>query len=132
MQKPVRILADSTMLYSAILFKGQERRVLTSSEYVFYATDFNAWELAEALKRKNAFSREEANQIVRALPVIIMPLAAYEHKLVEADEIIGKRDKKDVPLLALAFSIKNDGIWTSDKDFQEVKAARIWSTRELL
>ncbi len=134
MQKPVHVLADSTMLFSALLFNGPERRVLNSGAYLFYTSDFNVLELTDVFKRKQVFSEQEAIQVIQSQPVLVMPLAIYEQKLPMADEIIGGRDKKDVPLLALALSVDNDGIWSSDKHFREIAGLeiRIWSSKELL
>ena len=68
------------------------------------------------------------------MPVLVVPSDFIEGKLKEADELIGKRDKSDVPLVALALTVPgHDGIWSSDKDFEVVKDQfKVWKTRELL
>jgi predicted nucleic acid-binding protein len=60
--------------------------------------------------------------------------ATSKDKLKEADELIGKRDRSDVPLVALALTISgHDGIRSTDKDFEVVKGRfKVWKTRELL
>jgi predicted nucleic acid-binding protein len=68
------------------------------------------------------------------MPVLVANNEFIASKLVEANELIGKRDRSDVPLVALALTLANhDGIWSSDKDFDELKGRfRVWRTRELL
>jgi len=68
------------------------------------------------------------------MPVLVANNDILESKLNEANELIGKRDKSDIPLVALALTLKDhDGIWSSDKDFDVVKGRfKVWKTRELL
>lgn len=44
----------------------------------------------------------------------------------KAYALIGKRDKKDVPFLSLAFLLETHGVITDDKDFSEQKEVKIW------
>ena len=50
----------------------------------------------------------------------------------EAEKIIGNIDPKDVPFVALALAIENEGIWSNDKHFEEIKQIKIWKTSDLL
>jgi predicted nucleic acid-binding protein len=57
----------------------------------------------------------------------------YEHCLKEANKLIGKIDKGDVPFLALALSAPNNGIWTENaRHFEFQKKVKIWTTKALL
>ncbi len=56
----------------------------------------------------------------------------YAHKMEEAEEIIGEVDEKDVPFVALALSVPNDGIWSDDEHFKKQGAIRTWSTTEII
>ena len=47
-------------------------------------------------------------------------------------KIIGLIDEKDVPFIATALSIKNDGIWTNDKHFEKQDEIRIFSTLDMI
>ena len=55
----------------------------------------------------------------------------YFHKIKEADKLIGNIDQGDVPFLALALSIPNDGIWTENVKHFKQKHVKIWTTKEL-
>ncbi|MGI0060185.1 MAG: PIN domain-containing protein, partial [Nitrosotalea sp.] len=52
----------------------------------------------------------------------------------KAEALIGKRDKKDVPFLALSFSMKTQGVITYDDDFREgnVKIWKLGETEHML
>lgn len=96
------------------------------------STDFNRNEVAKTLKQKGGLSAEDADDAIRGLPVFFVPRQIYQNQLPEADALIGHRDKKDVPAVALALTIPNDGIWTSDKHFDQITQFRIWTSRKLL
>ena len=72
--------------------------------------------------------------MIRSMPVVVASSDFTKDKLKEADELIGRRDRSDVPLVALALTISgHDGIWSTDKDFEVVKGRfKVWKTRELL
>ena len=52
--------------------------------------------------------------------------------LTKAHRIIGSIDPFDVPFVALALSIENDGIWSNDKHFENLKGIKVWKTAEIL
>ena len=51
--------------------------------------------------------------------------------LEKADELIGSRDKKDIPFLAAALCNDVDGIWSSDEDYDEQNIVTRYTTSEL-
>lgn len=133
MKKPEILLIDTTNLYSGIIYHGVEHRILKSGEFLFLTTDVNMEEIAKVVKRNFDWSDEKVKELVSNTPVITIPIAVYSSKLSEANDLIGKRDPKDVPLVALALSMENDGIFSSDTDFEVVKYKfRIWKGSELL
>ena len=132
--RPLVLLVDTTVLYSAIVYRGLENRVLFSGDHIFVTTDFVISEIQRIIVTKRGLGRWEARRMVRSLPVVVASSDLTKDKLMEADELIGKRDRSDVPLVALALTIPgHDGIWSTDKDFEVVKGRfKVWKTRELL
>jgi predicted nucleic acid-binding protein len=132
--RPLVLLVDTTVLYSAIVYRGLENRVLFSGDHIFVTTDFVISEIQRIIVTKRGLGRREARRMVRSLPVVVASSDLTKDKLMEADELIGKRDRSDVPLVALALTIPgHDGIWSTDKDFEVVKGRfKVWKTRELL
>gem|GEM_PF-2633245 len=132
--RPRVLLVDTTVLYSAIVYKGLENKVLFSGDYIFVTTDFVISEIQRVIIAKRGLSRQEARKMISFIPVVVASSDFTQEKLKEADELIGKRDRSDVPLVALALTIPgHDGIWSTDKDFEVVRGRfKVWKTRELL
>lgn len=64
--------------------------------------------------------------------ISIAPAQIIQPNLIEAERIIGGIDPGDIPFVALALSIENDGIWSSDKHFEKIKQIKVWKTSDLL
>jgi predicted nucleic acid-binding protein len=131
--RPRVLLVDTTVLYSAIVYQGLENKVLFSGDYIFVTTDFVISEIRRIMVKKRRLSKPEARRMVKSLPVLVAANDFIKDNLKEARELIGDRDVSDVPLVALALTLSHEGIWSTDKDFDEVKGRfRVWKTRELL
>ncbi len=77
----------------------------------------NGREYAVSLAQKKGISVELTMLKVATLPVVVIERTDYESTFSEADVRIGRRDKDDVDLLALALQ-REIPIWTNDKDFE--------------
>ncbi len=88
----------------------------------------------EIVTAKRGLSRPEALSLIESMPVLVANHDFIKSKWNEADDMIDRRDKSDVPLVALALSIEvHDGIWSTDKDFDAVRGRfKVWKTRELV
>jgi len=62
----------------------------------------------------------------------VIPEEEIQTYLPKAREIMTHIDLDDVPFIALALSIKPDGIWTEDNDFFEQNEIRIYRTTDML
>lgn len=133
MEKPEVLLIDTTNLYSAVIYRGVEHKILKSGKFLFLTTDINMGEIVKVIKRNLNWNDEKIRGLITNVPVTTIPNSVYSSKLAEANDLIGKRDPKDVPLVALALSVENDGVFSSDTDFEVVKGRfRIWKGSELL
>lgn len=63
--------------------------------------------------------------------IMIVEKEKYEKYLKEAEKIIGSVDKNDIPFIALALSVSNDGIWTDDSDFYKQNRIKVWRTVDI-
>lgn len=130
---PEILLIDTTILYSGLAYNGVEHKVIKSGKFLFVTTDLNIVELQRVIKRNLGWEDSKINELIRNASIMIFTQKVYGRALQKADFLIGKRDKADVPLVALALSIESDGIFTSDSDFEEVeKIFKLWKGRELL
>ena len=64
--------------------------------------------------------------------VNLVPKSEFEEYIGEAKELIGSIDMDDVPFVALALAMPNDGIWSEDRDYGRQSKIRIWGTNELI
>jgi len=133
--RPLVLLVDTTVLYSALAYKGPENRVLLSGDYVFVATEFTIAEIFRIVTVRRGLSKAEALVLVESMPVLVVSREFLMGRWDEAERLIGHRDESDVPLVALALTLEgsHDGIWSTDRDFDVVRSRfKVWKTRELI
>ena len=57
-----------------------------------------------------------ALELIESMPITVASRDFFKDRWEEADALMGKRDRSDVPLVALALTIEgHDGIWSTDK-----------------
>ncbi len=133
------IIVDTNVLLAFLLTNGITRRIIAENTDVFMAPEHCFEELWEHRDRwnKNKPSDGELLEIVndvKRLFVLAVSPQVYNSYLGEAEKLI--QDKDDVPIVALALSIDNQGIWTyNTKHFrQEIfgERIRVLSTKDVL
>ena len=133
----MRIVVDTNILISSLIKDSITREILLLPYMDFYLPEF-ALEEVEAHKTKicklSGLSRDEIDFFLDLLleNISIVPAQTIRPYLKEAEKIIGDIDPGDIPFVALALAVDNDGIWTNDKHFRKVKKIKIWNTPELL
>ena len=133
--QPLVLLADTTVLYSALAYRGPENKVLLSGRHVFGTTEFTVAEIFGILTVKRGMNRADALDLIGSMPVVVASRDFLKDKWGEAYRLIGWRDRSDVPLVALALALegRHDGIWSTDRDFEVVRGRfKVWKTKELL
>jgi predicted nucleic acid-binding protein len=131
------LIIDTNEIISALIRDSSSRRILLSPRFFFYTPDFTLTEIQRhipLIERKTSLSRKDVLLLLNTLMerVQVMELKTYEHKYKEAKSLIGKIDPDDVPFIALALSLPNDGIWSSDKHLLKQERIKIWATQDLL
>ena len=108
----MRILADTNILFSALLFPGSvpARALLRAAdEHNIVLCDRNISELKDILRRKAPEYLPDAEVFLAELSYVLIPAVDYAGKLM--------RDDKDQPILNAAIVFDVDMILTGDKDF---------------
>jgi len=133
------IIVDTNVILSFLLVDGITRKLIVSNKDLFIAPEHCFDELWENRKRWNRHElsedtlREIVNEVKR---IFIMPIEdeVYVKHTNEARELI--EDSDDVPLVALAMSVDNEGIWTYNKkhfDNKKLKArVSVLTTKDML
>jgi predicted nucleic acid-binding protein len=133
----MRLIVDTNILISSLIKDSITREILLLPFMDFYLPEF-ALEEVEAHKTKicklSGLSRDEIDFFLDLLleNISIVPAQTIRPFLNEAEKIIGDIDPGDIPFIALALAVDNDGIWTNDKHFRKVKTMKVWKTSELL
>ncbi len=127
------VAADANVLLSAAAGRAARRVFTSTPEILVVTTEANLGEVREYLPRMASRYGIHLNDIENALtllPVEIVAEERYSDYLEEATQYLGERDPDDVPLAALALSLRIP-IWSNDRDFEEVPLT-VYSTARLL
>jgi len=133
----MKLIIDTNIIFSGLIKKSITREILLNPEFDFYIPEFYNIEFK---KYKSYFfekfegKEKELERLIEIIheKIIIVMEEEYHDKMEEADTIIDKLDPKDIPFIALALSIENDGIWTRDKHFKEQNVIKIFSTEDII
>jgi len=127
------IVVDANPLISALL-GGVAVQVLTSDLFVFYSTQHTMFEVEKYIPRlaqKIGCTELQLYATFQLLPVTAFQPAIYEKSVPQATRLIGSRDVKDIPVLALALSLGYP-LWSSDRDFEGISEIQLVKTSELM
>ncbi|TFG01290.1 MAG: PIN domain-containing protein [Promethearchaeota archaeon] len=133
----MKLVVDTNIFFSGLIKDSITRKILLNPEYEFYVPDFFLYELKkyeQYLIKKTNLTKNEFKLVLDKLldNIYLIPIKEYSEKLTKARNIIGDIDKKDIPFIAVALSIKNDGIWSNDKDFFKQSVIKIYTTNDLI
>lgn len=56
----------------------------------------------------------------------------YVEELGKAGRLLGGRDPKDIPYVALALALQSDGIWTEDRELVSMGSLTVYRTSDLV
>jgi len=134
----MRFVLDINIIISALIRENSIiRTVLNVPYFEFFLPNYAIRELKKnenIILRKSGLKKEELRVLLR---LILSKVKIIDDKIISpyyktAEEIIGKIDVKDIPYIALALAIKNDGVWTSDTHFQRQNKIKIFTTKDIL
>ena len=127
------VIVDANPIISALL-GGSARRVILAAKFTFYSTQNTLFEAEKYLPWLSAkLDRSELDLFreFELLPIIACQPARYESQLARANRLIGPRDPRDVPILALALEL-GFPLWTEDHDFDGIPGISVRRTADLL
>lgn len=133
------IIIDTNVLLAFLLTDGITRRIIAENQDVFMSPEHCFEELWEHRSRwnKNKLHDRELLEIVDDVKrLFVMPVSqeVYDPYITAAEKLTD--DKDDAPVIALALSIDNEGIWTHNiKHFRQKKFGeriRVLSTKDVL
>ncbi|MFO8017457.1 MAG: PIN domain-containing protein [Promethearchaeia archaeon] len=133
----MKLIIDTNIIFSGLIRASFTRDILLSIDFTFYLPDYYHTELKKyipLIREKMGVPLEEVKKTVDLVheQITFVPEEEYSKKMPEAVKIMGQIDEKDVPFIALALSIKNDGIWTNDKHFLKQDKLKVYSTADII
>ena len=133
----MKLIIDTNVIISSLLKDSTTREILLNESFDFYLPEIVMSEVKKYLPyiiQKSGLTEEEIKKLLNTLleNLHLVPIDEYVEKMDEAIEIIGKIDEKDTQFIALALSIKNDGIWSNDKHFNKQKKIHVYKTIDVL
>lgn len=133
----MRLIVDSNRIIAGLIRASATRKIILHPHLEFFAPDHLLVEInnhRELIVKKSKLSSDDLKIVLEMLleRINIVPKAETDKKKQEAKKIIGDVDPDDVPFIALALTIPNDGVWTEDKHFISQRTIKVWSTADLL
>lgn len=130
-------IIDTNVVFSALVKGGKTREILINSPFTLYAPETTIIEIRKYEKlilQKSGLSKDEFETLFSLVTegITIVRKEGYNNYMVEADSIIGNIDKGDVPFIALALSMPNDGVWSDDNHFLKQNKVKIWKTSDII
>jgi predicted nucleic acid-binding protein len=116
------IIVDTNVIMAFLLTKGITNRIISAHKDVFITPEHcynEIWEHRDVWNRHNLPDDELNELLLGVRQFFIYPVSeeVYRENMDAATKLIA--DPDDAPILALALSIHNEGVWTYDtKHFQ--------------
>ena len=133
----MKLVIDTNRIIAALVKDGFSRQIISYFPIEFISPEFTRKEVDKYEKEiieKAGISKNEFDMVFASLleRITIISQAIYTPYVEEANKILGTIDLKDVPFLALALAVPNDGIWSEDAHFERQNKVRLWKTSELI
>ncbi len=133
----MKLIIDTNIFFSGLIKDSITRKILLNPKFEFYVPEYFLSELNKyipEIMKKAKLKNEELEKLINFFleKIHLVPINEYKENLEKATEIFGIIDKKDIAFIALALSIKNDGIWSNDKDFDQQTEIKVFTTNEIM
>lgn len=132
----MKLVIDTNIIISALIREGLTRKMLLFPGIKLVTPEITFNEIENHIGIISTKSKLIEDDIQRILNMIVknietIPEPRWENYYTQAENLIGKKDPKDVPFIAVAYALKVDGIWSNDRDFNSQSLFKIWKTAEL-
>jgi len=133
----MRIILDTNIIIGALLKDSTIRRMILDPSFEFYLPEYSIEEIEkhiDIITQRSGLNKENVHLLLHLLltNIRVVPSEQLLNRYAEARRIIGGIDPEDIPFLALALAIPNDGIWTDDAHFHKQGKVKIWRTRDII
>ena len=132
----MKLVIDTNRLAAALIKSSVTREIILSDKFDLYSPDLILTEIKknrDYFVKKAKINVKEFEEILSTLidHIHLIPFNKFKNHYLKALKTMSKIDPDDTAFLALGLSLKLDGIWTEDKDFNEQKNLKVYSTKDL-
>jgi predicted nucleic acid-binding protein len=132
----LRLVVDTNVILKALIKDSVVRGIIIRSGHNFLLPEYAIEETREHLNEvaaKSGLSRRQIESVLELLlaKVEIVPAEKVASKWKEAEVIMTKIDRDDVPFVAAALGVRCDGIWSDDAHMRRQGKLRVWTTKEV-
>ena len=132
----MRLVVNTNRIVAALIKNSFSRKIITSRKFELITASLAKIEIkkhkAEIIKKSHLPEAE----FERLLSVIFKKVYVVNDSIIRSKEVPARKimdsiDPDDSPFIALALSVKNDGIWSDDEHFTKQDRIKIWKTKDL-
>ena len=132
----MRLVLDTNILIAALIKNSLTRQFFFLPDLEFLLPEYALGELARhrsKIARHSQLSNREIDLLLDLLleSVTVVPGQKIFPHLNAAQALIGNIDRDDVPFVALALAMDNDGIWSNDRAFENLPGITLWKTSDV-
>jgi predicted nucleic acid-binding protein len=133
----LKFVLDTNVILKALIKDSVVRGILLGSNHEFLIPEHAIEETRkhlDAVAKKSGLSKDEINLVMDALltNIRVIPAEDVLSKWKEAEEVMARVDKDDVPFVAASLSVNCDGIWSDDKHLGRQSKVRVWATKDVV
>ena len=132
----MRLVIDTGILISALLKDSATREILLLSQIEFLLPEYAIEEFErhkDKISKRSGLSIGDIDVLMTLLTENITIVSAFKIKpyMEKAYKMMGGTDPFDVPFVALTLATDNNGIWSNDKHFENLKGIKVWKTSDV-
>ena len=132
----MKLVVDTNVIISALIREGITRKMILFPGIRLVTPEITFKEIEshlDIITTKSKLSKDDIQQILSVLSKNIktIPVSRWLNHYNRAKNIIGKKDPKDVPFIAVGLVLTIDGICSNDRDFESQSVLKVWITAEL-
>ena len=129
----MRLVLDTNILIAALIKDSLTREIFFAPGFEFLLPEYALGEVRrhhQKIARYASLTAHEVDLLLSLLleSVTVVPMERILPHLQEAEVMIGSVDQDDVPFVALALAVENDGIWSNYRAFEQLSKIKVWKT----
>ena len=137
MAAPLRLVADANIFVAAFMRDSTVRRIVTLSGLQLLVPEYLFEEVRRhfpKLSRRAGLEKRQAEELLDTLGkyFVVLPEEVFSGSLDEAEKAMAGIDPRDSVYLAMALSVRCDGVWSDDPHFKKQTRVKCFTTSELI